>query len=632
NATGNAESDEIFQISSDDQVLIEIISIDGKYAELITLLQTPDYGLSYTIDNGPNSLLITGYFPIENLLKLNALGNLINFVRAVYTPILNGGAVVTQGDTAQGSYLVRDGWGIHGEGLKIGVISDSFNNLLKADDDVGNGDLPGVGNLVNETPVIVLKEYPSQGIFFNQFDEGRAMAQIVHDIVPKADLLFYTGLISSGDFANGILQLTDVSTDIIFDDVTHITEPYFQDGIVAQAVNYANSQGVFYSTSAGNFGKKSYESTSSPISFNKNGFDFLPNDNTLKAHDFGGGDILQSLSLMPGRYLIKFEWDEPFYTLRQLTGALTNYDVWIVDDDQTLLYSGNRDNVGEDPQEYQAFTVPGNQSFPINILITASNMPTNQNLKYTIFKGADFIWNDQNPGIEAGTIVGHANAVGAITVGAALYLNTPPYGVYPPTIASFSSRGGVTVNGENRLKPDFVGPNGVNTTVELGGLNIDGDLFPNFFGTSASAPHIAGVAAQLLEAGKKYYLQDFSPTEIKEIMKTSAIDMGAPGHDTESGYGFVQANQALQNLANPSPQLIKLIVPEGITAGTETFELIAQGSFFTTDSEILFRGDALETEFLSDTELKATIVEFIGDPEISVNTGSKTPSGIDGGI
>ncbi|MCK5209860.1 MAG: S8 family serine peptidase, partial [Cyclobacteriaceae bacterium] len=416
----------------------------------------------------------------------------------------------------------------------------------------------------------------------------------------KADLYFYTGLISSGDFANGILQLTDVSTDIIFDDVTHITEPYFQDGIVAQAVNYANSQGVFYSTSAGNFGKKSYESTSSPISFNKNGFNFLPNDNTLKAHDFGGGDILQSLSLMPGRYLIKFEWDEPFYTLRQLTGALTNYDVWIVDDDQTLLYSGNRDNVGEDPQEYQAFTVPGNQSFPINIMITASNMPTNQNLKYTIFKGADFIWNDQNPGIEAGTIVGHANTVGAITVGAALYLNTPPYGVYPPTIASFSSRGGVAVNGENRLKPDFVGPNGVNTTVELGGLNIDGDLFPNFFGTSASVPHIAGVAAQLLEAGKKYYIQNFSPSEIKEIMKTSAIDMGAPGHDTESGYGFVQANQALQNLANPSPQLIKLIVPEGITAGTETFELIAQGSFFTTDSEILFRGNALETEFISD--------------------------------
>ena len=83
NTTGNAESNEIFQISSDDQVLIEIISIDGKYDELLTLLQTPTYGLSYIIDNGLNSLLITGYIPIENLLKLNDLGDLINF----YVPV-----------------------------------------------------------------------------------------------------------------------------------------------------------------------------------------------------------------------------------------------------------------------------------------------------------------------------------------------------------------------------------------------------------------------------------------------------------------------------------------------------------------------------------------------------------------
>ena len=67
---------------------------------------------------------------------------------------------------------------------------------------------------------------------------------------------------------------------------------------------------------------------------------------------------------------------------------------------------------------------------------------------------------------------------------------------------SFSSRGGVKVNGVDRNKPDIVAPNGVNTTVNFGVPFNDGDAYPNFFGTSAAAPHAAAVAALILEAKK----------------------------------------------------------------------------------------------------------------------------------
>ena len=58
---------------------------------------------------------------------------------------------------------------------------------------------------------------------------------------------------------------------------------------------------------------------------------------------------------------------------------------------------------------------------------------------------------------------------------------------------------------EVRIKPGVTGPDGGNTVVlrRGPGLQVPGtpepDGFPNFFGTSASAPHVAAVAALMLD-------------------------------------------------------------------------------------------------------------------------------------
>ena len=106
--------------------------------------------------------------------------------------------------------------------------------------------------------------------------------------------------------ANGIRDLADPSKgncNIIVDDISYITEPFFRDGVVAKAVDEAVGQGVTFFSSAGNFGNWSYEDT------------FVPGSNTPRtisgtAHDFGGGDIYQMVNLAEGFYTIVLQWDD----------------------------------------------------------------------------------------------------------------------------------------------------------------------------------------------------------------------------------------------------------------------------------------------------------------------------------
>lgn len=64
--------------------------------------------------------------------------------------------------------------------------------------------------------------------------------------------------------------------------------------------------------------------------------------------------------------------------------------------------------------------------------------------------------------------------------------------------------------------------------------------YASWSGTSMAAPHVAGVAALLLQQNP-----NLTPAEVKNILTGSAKDLGTPGRDDFYGYGLVDAYAAL---------------------------------------------------------------------------------------
>ncbi len=625
---GTITNDSIIYRIDGNNVYIEVVTLSEQYGNAYDFLSAN--GLTNVISSVEGISIISGSFPIANLTLLNSRPDLFKYVRPLYFPLRNSGVATTQGDTAMTSNFVRSGYNLTGKGVKVGVISDSYNTIPGdyAGIDVRNGDLPGAGNPYgNTTPVDVLEEYP----LGQSIDEGRAMLQIVHDIAPKAALAFTTGFLNASDFAHGIYNLQSDGCNVIVDDITYITEPYFKDGIIARAVDDATSSGVSYFSAAGNFGKKSYEGTFTgiPAPASISGI-------TGTVHDFGGNNPFQALNLTPGNYTIVLQWDDNFYSLPtsggiQTDGAQTDLDIFLTDNLGATLFGFNRNNIGNEPVEVLPFTVTANTS--ANLIISKASGP-DVKFKYIVFRGnltiADYAGSS--------TLVGQANAAGAIAVGAVLYTNTPPYGLPVPTIASFSSIGGTSVDGIVRNKPELTAPNGVNTTVDFGSVNLEDDHFPNFFGTSAAAPHAAASAALLIEGKKKFLGETITPANLRTLLLTTTIDMGTPGYDDATGYGFIQPLAAMETFASPIPKIDSLVTTTPIVRPVTTnFTVTVKGKGLTPVTQVYLRGVPITTRFVDNQTITADIPAFNDNPSVKLYNPSIIPvanrtDSIDGGF
>lgn len=443
--------------------------------------------------------LVTAWVDLNSLMGLASLDE-VRSIREVIPPITHSGSVTSQGDYVHSTDLVRGLLGADGSGIKVGIISDGVDNYLSA---VATGDLPG--------DVTVLSNLRGG-------DEGTAMLEIVHDLAPGADLYFHDSGSSVLEFNDAITSLANAGCDVICDDIGWLLEPYFEDGVIAQHIdNLLDTTDIIYTSSAGNSANEHYQG--------------LYHNLGDSSADFSGGanpskPYLYATVPAGGSIQVVMQWDDPF-------GASSNdYDLYLFDSDtDTVITSSVYTQDGnDDPLErvYVQNNSGGEKHF--EIIAVAYNAPVDKTLELFVYPGGGTTVDSTNI-VKADSIFGHP-AVSEVLSCAAV----PQYA--PDTIEDFSCLGPVTLISETRQKPDISGTDGVHVTGAGGfGQYISGNYY--FFGTSASAPHIAAIAAVLQSR-----FPSKPPSEIRQLILDSAVDLGDSGYDNVYGYGRGDAMDA----------------------------------------------------------------------------------------
>jgi Subtilase family len=575
---------------------------------------------------------VGGWLPVDQLDAATTFGEL-HAIRAAM-PRTRTGAVTSQGDFAQNSEFVRSQNALTGGGITVGVLSDSYdcypvyasNNVpagglngyanngfnTTAAQDMTSGDLPSSVNVLEEADCLQYGA-PLQLPFG---DEGRAILQIVHDVAPGAGLAFYTAVNSEADFANGIGKLAmpvaggGAGAKVIIDDVGYFDEPFFQDGLVAEAINAVFAQGVAYFSSAGNDGTLAYDNNAPSFPTPGTGQNA---GETLLNFNQAGGAVSTTLPvtippLVPGEFVaIVVEWDQPYVTGAPnsggsasqinvcITGAVGD-DVIANGDLQAATCSG-ASGLHQDPVQVMLIDNPANATGnstqeTLNIVVGLVN-GTVQPGRIKVVVEDDGAGSTINQfATNSGTLQGHPSAAGAAAVGAVFFVSTPACG-FNPALEGFSSAGGDPIlfdaagtrltQAVIRQKPDFVGPDGGNNTFlgftlasegitdpsTISGCQNNAD-FPNFFGTSASTPHVGSIAALLLQADPA-----LTPTQIYAFLQQSAVPIGATPTPTSpnfaAGYGFVEADIAASKIPAIIPAAPTLtLASSSIAVGSST--------------------------------------------------------------
>jgi hypothetical protein len=495
--------------------------------------------LGGTIRNAsPSNDLLIASLPFANLELVAARPE----VKSVSRPGLvttNVGSLTSQGYI---SHRVKDEIaqiGFNGTGVKVGVLSDSASAARVAAL-IASGDLPS-------NTIVLPGQDGAPGT-----DEGTAMMEIVHDVAPGAQLYFATAFQSEDGFAANIRALADAGCKVIVDDVTYFAEGVFQDGPIAQAVNDVTAAGVTYFSSAANDGNLSSGTSGAWEGDFVDGGALASGPifglgETGNLHQFGSNTYL-TISGVGSSRIYSVKWSDP------LGASCNDYDLFITNAAGTVVktFSAAAQSCTQDPYEILQGT---SNSASSNFLVAGDRIVM---VLYSGDVRALHVGSHRGTvlGGTSGATFGHNAAANAVST-AAVYWNSAFKGTVPFVGGASNPDETFSSDGPRKIfyNPDgsvitpgnvLFGTNGGTTLAKPDAAGADGVSaktpgFSPFFGTSAAAPHLAGIAALILQAKPAY-----TPAQVKAAMFNTALDNMAVGIDRDSGHGIVNALAAVK--------------------------------------------------------------------------------------
>jgi len=424
----------------------------------------------------------------------------IGFV--ISEPVFGAGQAYTIGDVILKTDQLRNLTGADGSGIGVGVISNGAGGLMQAQQ---SGDLP--------QNVIVLMN--------GRGSEGTAMMEIIHDIAPGATLLYHDfGGGAQNDFIYAIESLIDAGARIIVDDVGFLQVPYFEDGYTAQNLNRILDEHpeVILVSAAGNNAEIHYQAKFS--------------DDGSGYHSFDGMRGIP-IAIQPGGMFSAFlQWDDMY------GNSANDYNLYLEENGELIALSERIQDGSTLPEEKFTYINDGKSLVQAELRIKKENPSVeDKNIELFINAQKDKVYITRQHLVIEDSIIGQAAVPRVLSVAA----------ISPEKVNSierYSSQGFVTISYPEstvRQKPDITGINNVAVSGAGG--------FPKKFpGTSAAAPHIAGLLA--LEWS---LFPSIPADDMRNALLSTALELGEPGWDPAFGYGLPDAIKMYEKLQGLKP-------------------------------------------------------------------------------